>query len=198
MAMSRTGKVTSISGVVAAIIGGIIFVEGGYVNHPKDPGGATNFGITENVARAHDYEGDMKDLPRSKAEQIYYIDYIQKPGYEPLALLSPAVLEELVDTGVNVGTARASRWFQESLNAFSRSGRDYPMITVDGKVGNQTMNSYRALVRLRGKVKACELIIKALDIKQGHHYLSLTHLSAFTVGWVDHRIGNVDLEKCKE
>lgn len=196
--MSKKGKVTGVSGVVAAIIGGVIYLEGGYSNHPNDPGGATKYGITEKVARKHDYEGDMKDLPKSTAIEIYYEDYILKPGFEPMVTISPAVLEEIVDTGVNTGTGRVSRWFQESLNSLSRGGKDYPMILVDGKIGNQTINTYRSLVQVRGKVKACELMIKTMDIKQGHHYLSLTRLSPFTVGWVDHRIGNVDLNKCKE
>ena len=189
-------KTGSIGGVVASIIAGVIFLEGGYVNNPKDPGGATNYGITEKVAREHDYKGDMKDLPKSTAEQIYYEDYVLKPGFEPLAQLSPAVLEELVDTGVNTGTGRASRWFQETLNHLNRGGTDYPDIKVDGKVGPATMNSYKALVKVRGQVGACELTIKVLDAKQANHYLSLTSLETFTPGWISHRIGNVPLSKC--
>ena len=67
-----------IGGVAAAIIVAVFAVEGGYVNNPKDPGGATNHGITEQVARQHDYKGDMRDLTREVAESIYYADYIEK------------------------------------------------------------------------------------------------------------------------
>lgn len=45
--------------------------EGGYVNHPADRGGPTNFGITEAVARAHGFKGLMRNLPRGDAAAIY-------------------------------------------------------------------------------------------------------------------------------
>ena len=61
---------------IEAIINGVIEVEGGYVNHPSDPGGATNMGITEAVARSAGYKGDMRNLPRSTAYSIYYTRYV--------------------------------------------------------------------------------------------------------------------------
>ncbi len=187
----------AITAVVAAIIASVFSLEGGYVNNPKDPGGATNHGVTQAVARQHGYTGDMKQLPKEFAESIYFEDYIKKPGFDKVCEVQPAVCEKLVDAGVNTGTTRPSRWFQEALNSLSRGGSDYPQLTVDGKVGPGTLSAYSRLEKVRGKVKACELIIKLLDVQQGQHYMSLKNLNTFTVGWVDHRIGNVPLSKCK-
>jgi lysozyme family protein len=171
-------------------------VEGGYVNNPNDPGGETNMGITKRVAVDNGYRGPMRDLPKPVAENIYFEDYIRKPGYEPFVDLSPAIAEELVDTGVNTGPARPSRWLQISLNALNRDGRDYPAIAVDGRVGKGTIGAYQSLQKVRGKVKACQMVIKLLDAQQAMHYLSLTNLKTFTPGWIDNRIGNVPLERC--
>ena len=195
--MTPTGKAKgTAAAVAAAIIAAVLTVEGGYVNNPKDPGGATNHGVTERVAREHGYAGDMRNLTKDQATQIYAQDYIKTPGYEPLLELSPAVAEELVDSAVNAGPGRASRWFQMSLNALNRGGTDYPDLVVDGRVGPGTIRAYEKLIERRGQVKACQLTIKLLDANQAAHYVSLGHLEAFTPGWVDHRIGNVPLSKC--
>src|SRR3546814_12368752 len=45
--------------------------EGGYINHPNDPGGETMWGITVAVARGVGYAGPMRDLTREQAKQIY-------------------------------------------------------------------------------------------------------------------------------
>lgn len=183
-------------GVAGLIIAAVFNTEGGYSNNPKDPGGATNHGITEQVARANGYTGDMRNLSKELAASIYYESYIVKPGFGPLLEIQPAVAEKLTDIGVNAGPGRASRWFQTSLNALNRGGKDYPDIAVDGNVGPGTIRAYQSLSLVRGKVKACQLMIKTLDGQQTMHYLSLTNLEDFTVGWVDHRIGNVPLSKC--
>lgn len=194
---SSTKKKSVAALVAAAIITSVVTVEGGYVNNPKDPGGPTKDGITEVVARQHNYTGDMKNLPRQTAIDIYRQDYITKPGFEPFLELSPAVAHELTDTGVNAGTGRAARWLQVSLNALNRSGKDYADVKVDGSVGPGTINAYKALAAKRGSAKACQLVIKLLDVQQGQHYLNLTNLETFTPGWVDNRIENVPLSDCR-
>lgn len=204
MAISKK-KVGGVGGVIAAIIAAVFAVEGGYVNDPKDPGGETNHGVTIQVAQKHkqeleamyNWDGSMKNLTQEMASSIYYSDYILKPGFVKFADVSPAVTEKLVDAGVNTGPARPSRWLQESLNAFSRNGKDYPKIQVDGKVGSGTLSAYKSLQNKRGKVEACKLILKSLDGKQLNYYLSL-NMPEYTTGWIANRIGNVPLERCNE
>ena len=190
--------------VAAAIIAGIFAVEGGWVDNPKDPGGETNHGVTIAVAQQHmtelvqqDWNGKMKDLTKDMATSIYYKDYIEKPGFNHMLVVSPAVAEKLVDAGVNTGASRSGKWFQESLNAVSRDGRDYPKLTSDGKVGPATVSAYKALQKKRGAVVACKMVIKMMDGKQTAHYLSLNN-PEFTAGWIINRIGNVPLESCNE
>jgi lysozyme family protein len=192
------GKKAGISGVAAVIIAAVFAVEGGYVNDPKDPGGETNHGITQAVAVQHGYTGPMKSLSQELATSIYFEDYIRKPGFEPFLKLSPAVAQELVDSAVNTGPARPSLWLQKALNSLNRGGRDFPSTYVDGKVGPGTIQAYQALQRLRGRVQACELVVKLLDAQQAVYYMSLTGLNQYTTGWVSNRIGNVPLERCKD
>ena len=182
---------------IAATLAAVFALEGGYVDNPQDPGGVTNHGITQEVARNNGYKGNMRELPRDFAEWVYTKDYVQKPGFDKVLALSPPVGHKLIDVGVNAGPSRSARWFQESLNSLSRSGTDYPQVTADGQIGPRTVSAYQALERRRGRVKACEMTLKLMDVKQGAHYLSL-NMPTFTVGWVDNRIGNVALGRCSE
>lgn len=188
---------SSLGGAVLAILAAVFALEAGFVDDPKDPGGATNHGITERVARANGYQGPMQQLPKQVAADIYDKDYIRKPGFDRVIALSPAVGHKLVDAGVNAGPVRAARWYQEALNQLNRGGKDYAKVAVDGKIGAQTIAAYRALERKRGRVKACELTLKLLDVQQGAHYMQLG-MPSFTVGWVDNRLGNVPLARCGE
>jgi lysozyme family protein len=201
--LNTTAKKSAAYGsVAAAIIAGILAVEGGYVAHQDDPGKATNLGITEKVAREHGYQGSMKTLPKATAEDIYRQDYIVKPGYEPFLMISPAVASELVDSAVNIGADKPNRWLQTALNALSQRGELYGQIPIDGKVGPGTVKAYADLQKVRGKVQACELIIKSLDAQQATYYLTISlsnpRLQSFTTGWLSNRIGNVPLSRCSE
>lgn len=186
----------TVAGALSLILAAVFNMEGGYVNNPRDPGGETNHGVTVAVAREAGYQGPMQDLPKETAKEIYVKGYVEKPNFHPMIEVQPAVAHKLIDAGVNTGPARPSRWFQLSLNALSNGGKSYPQTNVDGKVGSHTIQTYRALEKARGRVKACELIIKLLDSYQAQHYINVNN-PTFTVGWVDHRIGNVPLENCK-
>lgn len=197
MATVNTKHIVGGGTAIAVILASIFHFEGGYVNHPDDPGKATNHGITEAAARADGYTGRMEDLPKERAEQIYRKSYVDGPKFGALLPLSPAVAHKLIDAGVNVGTKRPACWLQESLNAVNRNGQDYPTINVDCDIGPATVAAYKGLQKKRGAEQACVMTLKLLDAKQTQHYLSLKNLHMFTPGWIINRIGNVDYSKCK-
>src|SRR3546814_17868905 len=103
-----------------------------YSNRPSDRGGETMWGITERVARRHGYTGPMRALPRAKAVAIYRQEYAIDPGFAAVAEIDPVVGEELFDTGVNMGPAVQSLWFQPALNALHTVARLYAAIKEDG------------------------------------------------------------------
>ncbi|ELW9416697.1 hypothetical protein SIO58_000529, partial [Enterobacter hormaechei] len=63
----------------------ILGKEGGYVDHPNDKGGPTNWGITQATARAHGYTGDMRNLTREQALAILESDYWYGPRFDQVA-----------------------------------------------------------------------------------------------------------------
>lgn len=204
--MSRLAKTVGGTGAAAALIAilaGIYADEGGFVNHPSDPGGATNHGITQEVARQHGYQGDMRLFPRHCvgsdrvcADRIYIESYI-KPmtGGQNMPLLSidPAVSEELANTATNMGLGRPSRWFQQALRQYG-----YP-VAVDGKIGPQTIH-YASEFRLATGERGCRLMLDNLDARQRAEYDRIVRARpasrVFYKGWINKRIGNVDRKKC--
>ncbi len=83
--------------------------EGGFVDHKSDPGGATNHGITEAVARVHGYTGHMRDLPLSVATTIYRKQYWSMVKADQLP---EALRFHVFDAAVNSGNVQAIRWLQ--------------------------------------------------------------------------------------
>jgi lysozyme family protein len=93
--------------------------EGGYVNHPADPGGATNYGITQRTLDAYNQENnlqkeDVKDLKLAKVANIYYEKY-WKPEWEKLGFPLAACM---FDTSVNMGTSRAYSFLGQCDNNY--------------------------------------------------------------------------------
>ena len=174
------------------IIDGVIEREGGFVDHPSDPGGATNWGITEKVARANGWAGAMRDLPRATAAAIYRKRYVEGPAFDRLAQIAPGIGEELVDTGVNMGPVVAGRFLQRALNGFSRGGRDYPVLLLDGQCGPATRVALQAFLTRRGQVGGSTVLLAALNGLQAEHYFSLAEanpkLGDFLFGWINTRV----------
>ena len=99
--------------------------EGGYVNHPNDPGGETNWGVTKAVARDFGYTGSMRDLPRDTAKRIYRVKYWDAIKADEMP---DAVRYPLFDAAVNSGVGQAARWLQRALG-----------VADDGKIGAITI-----------------------------------------------------------
>ena len=92
--------------------------EGGYSNHPSDPGGATNWGITIIDARkywkANATPADVKAMPLSVAIDIYTKRYWRTPYYD-CDKLNAGVDLAVYDFGVNSGPARAKKYLDKAV-----------------------------------------------------------------------------------
>jgi len=103
--------------------------EGGFVNHPSDPGGATNLGVTQAVwedwiDRAVSEE-NMKALTPAKVAPLYREMYWDRIKGDKL----PSGVDYLVfDAAVNSGASRAAKWLQTTVGA-----------VADGAIGEQTL-----------------------------------------------------------
>jgi lysozyme family protein len=103
--------------------------EGGYVNHPRDPGGRTNLGVTQDVwedwiDRAVTEE-NMRALTPAKVAPLYREMYWDRVKGDKL----PAGVDYCVfDAAVNSGVSRAAKWLQTTVGA-----------VADGAIGEQTL-----------------------------------------------------------
>lgn len=194
---------SAIAAAVAAILAGVYAVEGGYVNDARDPGGATSYGVTEQVARDYGYRGDMRRFPKHCdgpatvcADAVYVRSYIAAPGYMPLVQIEPAVAGELIDTAVNMGPRRPNRWYRLTMNELG--GVRLPDSAAS--LGPVDVAAYRMLQAKLGVIPACTATLDALDARQAAEYRRLAatnvRLRAFLKGWLRNRTGNVDRRSC--
>jgi len=170
------------------IINDIIIVEGGYVDDPSDSGGETNFGITIDVARKFGFLGQMKNLPRETAFDIYSKMYWDSVRADDLSHISEQITEEVVDTAVNMGVSRASKFLQRSLNVLNNNGKLYSEMVVDGSIGPMTilrLNEYAAR-------RDVSTLVKMLNCLQGAFYIDLAERrekdERFIYGWFKNRV----------
>ena len=91
-----------------SIIAQLINDEGGFVDHPNDPGGKTKFGITQKRARAFGYEGPMSKLTKTMATRIYGDQDWKWIKGDELLEISPEVAKILFTIAVMSGPHTAA------------------------------------------------------------------------------------------
>jgi lysozyme family protein len=127
----------------AACLAEVLKHEGGWADHPKDPGGATMKGIT--IGTYAQWKGrkvtkaELRAISDAEVAQIYRRNYWDKVRGDDL----PAGLDLVAfDGAVNSGPARGARWLQQGLG-----------VTADGKVGPVTIARARE-VSARSAIEA--------------------------------------------
>tara|TARA_B100000900_G_scaffold353135_1_gene321119 strand:- start:4569 stop:5078 length:510 start_codon:yes stop_codon:yes gene_type:complete len=143
----------------------ILHHEGGYVNHPKDPGGETNLGVTKRVYQEHGGTKDMKDLVVEDVAPIYKKGYWDRIKGDDL----PGGLDLCVfDFGVNAGPARAAKFLQSMIGT-----------KVDGGIGPNTLAKVEEYIRENGEHEA---VNKYQEMRQ-RYYTELKTFDTFGRGW---------------
>lgn len=157
--------------------------EGGFVNHPDDPGGATNYGVSLRFLRGMgvdfgDLDGDgdvdvddVRRMTAAKAAACYRLVFWDSLGLDRLS--NQAVATKLFDLSINMGKVRAVRLFQRAL---IRMGHP---IVEDGDFGPATLAAANLslpgllLEQFRAQAKA---FYSALIVRN-------PRLAAFRRGW---------------
>lgn len=150
--------------------------EGGLVNHPADPGGLTNRGIT--LATYQRYypdktAEDLKKMPKEKAVEFYRKHFYEKYSVDKL----PCCIQDIfLDMTINHGVGNASKILQRGINGTGAS------IVVDGKVGKKT----RAAAEAAAKKDCQELREQINDSRQQFFNRIISNrpqMQVFARGW---------------
>lgn len=109
--------------------------EGGYVNHVADPGGPTNYGVTQRVydafrARRGEKPRTVRLIDKAEVEAIYRAQYWDAVRGDDL----PSGVDYAVfDGAVNSGPVRSIKWLQASLKTYRGA--------IDGQIGLATLRA---------------------------------------------------------
>lgn len=139
----------------------LISHEGGYSNHPDDPGGETMWGVTVAVARANGYAGPMRSMPRETARAIYRSQYWDTVKADSMPF---AVAFQVFDAAVNHGNGQAAKFLQRAAG-----------VVDDGIIGPKTL----AAVAARGAAA----ILLLFNSEREQFYTDLKTWPSFGKGW---------------
>lgn len=141
--------------------------EGGYINHPSDPGGATNFGITKQ-AWADYLKIPVSNLDIKNLDNKLVADFYKKKYWDVCKCdLLPAGIDYCVfDYAVHSGPSRAIKTLQKSLD-----------LVVDGIIGSQTLSKVQNL-------KDKKIIVMRICAQRMVFLKSLAQYPIFGKGWL--------------
>ncbi|MDK4564972.1 glycoside hydrolase family 108 protein [Kingella kingae] len=147
----------------------ILSHEGGYVNHPRDPGGETNWGITKATAQANGYTGSMRSMSRNDAIAIYRRAYWEN---SQASQMPAAIAFQYFDACVNHGIQNASKILQRAAK-----------VADDGIIGKQTLAAIK-------KANQAELVSR-FHAERLAFYTHIATFSTFGKGWVRRATQNI-------
>ncbi len=143
--------------------------EGGYVNHPNDPGGETKWGVTKRVARKFGYRGSMRNFPKSTANEIAEKLYWEKvKGGE----LDKAIAWQILDASYNHGVRRSIKFLQKAVG-----------VNDDGIIGDITLGAVNAMDK--------NDVIFLFNAERLEFYARLGTFRTFGRGWTRRVAGNL-------
>ena len=139
--------------------------EGGFVNHPKDPGGVTNHGVTKRVydewIGKNSTVEEMRNLTHEDVAPIYKKNYWDRAKCDQL----PSGVDlSVFDWGVNSGVSRSAKALQRIVG-----------VKQDGGIGPMTLQAV-------SEVEA-EEIIEQMHYMRDNFYRSLDTFETFGKGW---------------
>ena len=141
--------------------------EGNFVNHPRDPGGMTNLGVTRNVWKEwvkHEVdEAEMRSLTPELVTPLYKARYWDACKCDDL----PRGVDYVVfDSAVNMGPGRAAKLLQAALG-----------VTADGSIGRATIAAATAADPVK--------LLEAFSQGKEEFYQSLATFATFGKGWLN-------------
>jgi len=126
-------------------VGKLLEHEGGFTDLPADPGGATNFGITQReLSRVYQklhLPADVRSLTLDDAKKYYRIEWWEPFHYD--AINSIAVGAKIFDMAVNMGAHQAHELVQRALNDLGYR------LKVDGLLGGKTLGAINDCINRR-------------------------------------------------
>jgi lysozyme family protein len=141
--------------------------EGGYVNHPSDPGGMTNLGVTKRVweewVGRESNEKEMRSLTKEMVEPLYKRKFWDACRCDDL----PIGVDYLVfDMAVNAGVGRSAKLLQQCVG-----------VSADGAIGPITITAVKA--------QDPEELVEKFSEARELFYRGLTTFDVFGKGWLN-------------